>query len=45
MFKILENINKFLQTENGKKLKELLKIICPDPKPPVVIITDFPKKE
>ena len=45
MFKILDNLNKFLQTEKGKKLKELLKIICANPQPPVLIITDFPKKE
>ena len=45
MFKILDNLNKFLQTEEGKKLKELLKIICADPQPPVLTITDLPKNE
>ncbi len=45
MFKILDKLNKFLQTENGKKLKELLKTVCADPQPPILIITDLPKKE
>lgn len=44
MSNILDNLNKFLQTENGQKLKELLKIIFAEPKPPVWIMKDYPKK-
>ncbi|MBP5470392.1 MAG: hypothetical protein J6Z11_14235 [Candidatus Riflebacteria bacterium] len=47
MIKILNDINKFFQTEKGKKLKELLKkIFAPTPPPPHIwVIKDFPKKE
>ncbi len=45
MLKILDDLSKFFQTEDGKKLKELLKIIFAPPQPPIWVIKDFPKKE
>ncbi len=42
---IVERIEKFMKSESGKKLKELLEIICKPPDPPVIILKDYPKKE